>query len=66
MPDPATILRLTSELRRCLDRIAEARGQSVAATVEDLLRRAPEVRRAARELEIVWREKERPGKRAKP
>ena len=65
MPDQPTVLRLTAELRHCLDRIAEAQCQSVAATVETLLRRSPEVRTAARELGIEWREKERPGRRAR-
>lgn len=65
MPDHATVLRLTAELRRCLDHVAEARGLSVAATVETLLRRSPEVKAAARELGLTWREKERPGKRAR-
>lgn len=51
------LLTITDELRAVLDHVAKSRGDTLAATVESLLRATPAVKEAVKELGIVWKER---------
>ena len=51
------LLTITDELRSALDHVAKSRGDTLAATVESLLRSTPAVKEAVKELGIVWKDR---------